>query len=163
MSTPLIIVDYDLDIPTLLKVAEEAYPTATFYSDDRFPDADFSWWKIGKYDHPALRKIADDFGIEYNPRFYWQEPHSYLPPHTDNGTQCSLNFVLSDDPAPVTIEDTDYYYTAAFLNTTLMHSVKTGDKPRLLLKFSIFDTPIDAIGYKYKYGQDGKTTIRTVS
>jgi hypothetical protein len=163
MSTPLIIVDYDLDVQRMKEIAEEAYPSATFYSDDRFPDADFSWWKIGKYEHPALQKIADDFGIECNARFYWQDPHSYLPPHVDNGTQCSLNFVLSDDPAPVTIEDTDYYYKAAFLNTTLMHSVKTGDTPRLLLKFSIFNQSIEDIGYKYKYGKTKQTTIRAIS
>ena len=153
MSTPLILVDYDLDIQRMKEIAEEAYPSATFYTDDRFPDADFSWWKIGKYEHPDLQKIADDFGIECNARFYWQEPHSYLPPHVDNGTQCSLNFVLSDDPAPVNIEGIDYYYKAAFLNTSLMHSVKTGNKPRLLLKFSIFNKSIEDIGYKYKYGK----------
>lgn len=151
MATPLIHVDYDLDIEKMKEIAEVAYTSATFYSDDRFPNADFTWWKIGKFEHPALKKIADDFGIECNARFYWQQPHSYLPPHVDNGTQCSLNFVLSDDPAPVNVEGVDYYYKAAFLNTTLKHSVRTGDTPRLLLKFSIFNQSIEDVGYKYLY------------
>ncbi len=145
MSIPLIHVDYDLDIERMKEIAEEAYPSATFYTDNRFPYVDFSWWKISTYEHPELKKIADDFGIEYHPKFYWQEPNSYLPPHVDNGTLCSLNFVLSDDPVPVNVEGVDYHYTAAFLNTTLMHSVRTGDKPRLLLKFSIFNQRIEDI------------------
>ena len=153
MSIPLIHVNYDLDIAKMKEIAEATYPSASFYTDDRFPDADFSWWKIGKCEHPELQKIADDFGIECDARFYWQDPHSYLPPHIDNGTQCSLNFVLSDDPTPVTVEGLDYYYTAAILNTTLMHSVQTGNNPRLILKFSIFNKSIESIGYKYKYGK----------
>jgi len=152
MSVPLIHVDYDLDIKRMLEIAEEAYPTADFYKDDRYPEADFSWWRKGRYEHPELKKIADDFGIEYDPRFYWQKANSYLPPHVDNGTKCSLNFVLSEDPAPVNIEGVDYEYTAAFLNTSLKHSVRTGETPRILLKFSIFEKSIDSFRYKYKHG-----------
>ncbi len=156
MSIPLIHLDYEIDKKRLLEIAEETYPSAIFYTDDRFPDADFSWWKIGKCEHPELKKIADDFGIECNARFYWQDAHSHLPPHVDNGTKCSLNFVLSDDPAPVTVEGVDYFYTAAMLDTTLMHSVTTGDTPRILLKFSVFDEFFkDTMfkSYKYKYGK----------
>ena len=142
MPLHIVPVKYEIDKEKIKKIAEEVYPLAVPYSDPRFPNADFSHWKICKGDkflpqhHNILQEITNDFGIEYIPKFYWQGANSYIPPHIDYGTQCSLNFVLSDDPAPVNVEGSEYTYTSAFLNTRLTHSVRTGDTPRLLLKLS---------------------------
>jgi hypothetical protein len=81
----------------------------------------------------------EDFGVQGSPRFYWQEPNSILPMHVDNNTTCSINFVLTDNPSPVTVEDNDYVYEQAVLNTTKLHGVKTNGEERVLLKISIFD------------------------
>jgi hypothetical protein len=46
---------------------------------------------------------------------------------------------LTENPAPVTIEGTDYIYEQAVLDTTKLHGVNTNNEDRILLKISIFD------------------------
>ena len=135
---PLVQLNYPLDKQRLLEIANKAYIDADPYTDPRY-DQSLESWLISRYDDPYLTKIADDFGVKAKPRFYWTEPNSIIPEHVDYNTTCSLNFVLSDDPAPVTIEGKDYNYNQCLLNTMLPHSVVNNDKERVLLKLSIFD------------------------
>lgn len=83
--------------------------------------------------------MVNDLGIKAKPRFYWLESNAVLPEHVDHNTTCSLNFILSEDPAPVTIGGNDYYYNQCVLNTTIPHSVTNNGPERILLKFSVFD------------------------
>jgi len=143
--------NYDLDFDRMREIAKEAEEFAKHYEDDRYPGYDFYWWRISEYEHPELKQIADDFGIEYRPRFYWLSANYHLPPHVDNGTKCSINFVLSPNPAPVNVEGTDYFYTKGILNTSIMHSVQNeGHEERILLKFSIFNETIEEVAKRNK-------------
>ena len=141
---PLTYLNYDLDLPYLLTLAENIKQDANPYKDPRYEKA-LETWKILKYTDPYIEKIMKDFNIEGSPRFYWQEANSVLPMHTDNGTTCSINFVLTEDPAPITIEDKEYYYKQALLDTTRRHGVTTQGSERILLKISIFDTPYETV------------------
>jgi len=138
--------NYEIDVPRITEIAKEAEEFAVSYKDSRYPGYDFSWWRISEYKHSELKKIADDFGIEYKPRFYWLSANYTLPPHVDNDTKCSINFVLSPNPAPVNVEGIDYFYTKGILNTSVLHSVQNkGHEERLLLKFSIFNESIEKV------------------
>lgn len=136
---PLTHLNYPLNKDRLLVLADSIKDEANPYSDPRYPDAVLDTWLILKYNDDYIEKIMDDFGVKGSPRFYWQEPNSVLPMHVDNNTTCSINFVLTDDPAPVTVEDVDYVYEQAVLDTTKLHGVNTNDEERILLKISIFD------------------------
>jgi hypothetical protein len=96
----------------------------------------------------------DDFQVLGKPRFYWTAPNSCIPEHVDNGTQCSLNFILSPDPAPITFYGIDYYYKQVLLNTTLPHSVNNGPIERVLLKISIFDETYQQLAARINYKTD---------
>ena len=98
-----------------------------------------------------LKKIIEDFGVGGSPRFYWLAPNTRLGTHVDNGTTCSINLILSENPAPVTILNVDMFYTQALLNTTLPHSVINGPQERVLLKISIFDKTFDEVSQQINY------------
>lgn len=136
---PLTHLNYPLDKDRLLVLADSIKDKANPYTDSRYPDAVLDTWLILKHTDDYIEKIMDDFGVVGSPRFYWQEPNSVLPMHVDNNTTCSINFVLTDNPAPVTVEDVDYVYEQAVLDTTRLHGVNTNDEERILLKISIFD------------------------
>ena len=55
-------------------------------------------------------------------------------------TRASINVVLSERSAPITMEDIgDTYYDAALIIIRLLHGVKKHPDLRVVLKFSISD------------------------
>lgn len=149
---PLIHLNYPLDRKRILEEANEAKKSAVPYGDDpRWPGKTLDVWLISRFNSPYALEIIKDFEIEGKPRFYWLEPNAYLPEHVDNGTTCSINFVLSDNPAPVTFGDKNYFYSQVLLNTSLMHSVKNGPDERILFKISIFNESYQDLAKRIKY------------
>lgn len=74
------------------------------------------------------------------PRFYKQEANTSVPMHSDIGTQCCVNIILSETSAPIIFENIGpISYSCALLNITKRHEVPAFNRERLLLKFSIFD------------------------
>ena len=66
--------------------------------------------------------------------------------HIDPATLCSVNVILSDDPAPVIFEDFgEIQYRAALFNTSLNHAVPAHHSERLLLKFAYLNTSYDTV------------------
>lgn len=141
-------INYTLNYDILKQEANEARKKSKPYNHDgadkRFNTV-LKEWHISRHTSDYIESIMNDFKIKGKPRFYWLEPFFELPEHIDYGTTCSLNFVLSDDPAPVTILGKDYLYKQALLNTTVLHSVKNGAKERVLFKISIFDETYDEV------------------
>lgn len=114
-------------------------------------------WKILKGDSLYLPRAWEEanrfckyFGLENGvPRYYILDSDSYLMPHIDYNTTCSVNHVLSADAAPVTVEGKDYLYKTALLNTSVIHGVNNkGKKERILYKISFFDEDYEAISRK---------------
>jgi hypothetical protein len=58
---------------------------------------------------------------------------------------------LTDNPAPVTVEDVDYVYEQAILNTTKLHGVNTNEEERILLKISVFDESYEDLIQRIPY------------
>jgi hypothetical protein len=92
--------------------------------------------------------IAERTGSkEIRPRYYRQEANTSLPMHSDNGTKCCINILLSGESAPIVFEDgftqTSFHYECAILNIQQRHSVPTFPEERFLLKYSIFDIDFD--------------------
>lgn len=151
MTDPILHLDYDLDKQLLLTQAEEAKLTATPYTDSRYPGRKLEDWYIGHYNSDYIQKIMNDFGVEGKPRFYWLEPFAVIPEHVDNGTTCSLNFILTDNPAPIDIGGCLYMYEQILLNTTVPHSVTNFETERVMLKISIFDKTFEDLASTIPY------------
>ena len=141
---PILHLRYDINKTLLLEQAAAIKHDATVYVDPR-PGLGTADWLIMKHNSEYIDSLMQDLDIQGRPRFYWLKPNASLKEHTDNGTECSVNFLLSDQPAPVTIEGKDYFYTSALLNTQRRHSVKNGPSERILLKISIFDQTYEQI------------------
>jgi hypothetical protein len=146
----LLHLDYLLDKSALWEIANGLRSQATNYVDPRINQTIKNWMVI-KHTSPYIEKIISDFGVGGSPRFYWLEPNSRLATHVDNGTKCSINLILNDNPAPVTILNTDMIYTQALLNTSLPHSVTNGPEERVLLKISIFDKTFEEVSSCIRY------------
>lgn len=143
-SQPLLHLEYDLDKQLLLEQAKEAKQFSKPYTDSRYPDLQLDDWHIGHYTSPYIEKIISDFSVQGKARFYWLEPRAFIPEHVDNGTLCSLNFILTGN-APITIGGKDYEYESVLLNTTIPHSVTNNDQERIMLKISIFNETFEEV------------------
>jgi hypothetical protein len=148
---PVTLLDYPLDTITLLQSAANARLSAEPYTDSRYPGLKKEDWYIGRYTDEHIDKIMRDFEVDGSPRFYWLEPFADIPQHVDNGTQCSINLIISENPAPITVEGVDYAYQQALLNTALPHSVRNGEDERIMLKISIFDETYESLSARIKY------------
>lgn len=141
---PLLHLEYEIDKNLLLEQAKEAKKFSKPYTDSRYPGLQLDDWHIGHYTSPYIEKIILDFGIQGKARFYWLEPLAIIPEHVDNGTLCSLNFMLTGS-APITIKGNDYSYESILLNTTVPHSVTNNEQERIMLKISIFDETFEEV------------------
>lgn len=150
----LVLLDYPLNVDRALIEAEHVRHQAKSYVDERLP-APIDQWQIVRHNSSFVQKIMDDFGVNGKPRFYFQEPHFKLPVHVDFNTTCSINFVLSDNAAPVDFDGRQYYYRQALLNTAIPHSVQNGPEERILLKISIFDISFEELSQTIKYKRLG--------
>ncbi len=151
MHPDLVLLNYPLDRTQLLADAAAARANAAGYTDPRLNGYVFNDWVMAKHTSPYIESIIKDFEVVGSPRFYWQEPHAVVPFHVDNGTQCSINFVLSDDPAPVSFADAECVYQQALLNTSVLHGVTNGNTQRILLKISIFNETFEQVRDRIKY------------
>lgn len=149
--SPITHLEYPLDETAMIESINNARKESRSYSDPRCPERNFDYWKIGHYTDDNIQKIMHDFGIVGKPRFYWLAPHAKLPIHIDNGTQCSINFVLSPNAAPVTYGDNNYFYKQALINTSIPHSVSNGPEERILFKISIFDNSYEELSSSIKF------------
>lgn len=148
-------INYPLDEQRVLDILDENKHKFQTYKDSRYTDYDKDWensWRILRMQHSYFDKIMQDLNIEADPRFYILDPHTYLPPHVDNGTLCCVNMIIdSKNPVPVNILGTDYVYNQALLNVAVEHSVRNGPEPRILLKFSIKHKTFEEVENEIQY------------
>jgi hypothetical protein len=151
MLEPLIHLNYELNKSKLLKEAQLAKCASQPYTDSRYPTLSLEKWLIGHWNSEYIDRIMADFEIIGRPRFYWLEPYAVIPEHVDNETTCSLNFILTDYPAPITIEGKEYTYQQVLLDTTRLHKVINNEHERIMLKISIFDESFSDLAKRIKY------------
>lgn len=147
----LTLLDYPINNEWWLDYANELRSKAVPYSDTRY-ELSVDHWLTYVPDHcPEIDKIKKDFNIEAKSRFYWLLPNSKIPEHVDNGTLCSLNFIFSENAAPINIEGKEYFYKQALLDTSKPHSVNNGKEERVMFKLSIHDQSYEQLLSKIPY------------
>ena len=147
----LIELDYQLDIKLILESASDAEKFKDSYIDPRYNSYKVKSWLISKFTNNYVQKILDDFEVNGSPRFYWLKANTVVPPHVDNDTKCSINFILSENAAPVNFDSQVFYYKQCLLNTSKTHWVKNGPIERLLFKISVFDESYDDLKKRIKF------------
>lgn len=147
MNSNLFPINYLFNTAALHKEAKEK--EFVTYEDPRYGKSVGA--HILKNDIPEAQIQAKEFcefyGLELgSPRYYKLEADHYLLPHVDYNTTCSVNHILSNDYAPVTIIGEDYHYKTALLNTSVQHGVNNiGKEERLLFKISFFESTYEEI------------------
>lgn len=147
----LIRLDYPLDRGKLIAAMHEAENYKTSYIDSRYNNIQLKNWQISHWSNNYVQQIMDDFEVLGSPRFYWLAANSCIPPHIDNETTCSINFILNDNPAPVNFSKFSFVYTQCLLNTSVIHWVRNNDTDRLLFKISIFNESYADLSKRIKY------------
>ena len=150
----------DVDKHWCLNIYQTVNDEKETYSDSKHGTVDN--WKVIRLPHfDYADDIMEELGLigfvkDYRPRFYVLKSNTVLDKHIDLDTQCAINFVLSDHPAPVTFEDTEnFYYTKALFNTSIPHAVVNGDSERLLFKISIMDKSFEEVRERIQLNQLG--------
>lgn len=105
-------------------------------------------WKIIKHEFDYSNELCEFFNVKGRPRFYLLEANTTLPQHIDLETQCSLNFILNGNEAPVVFGSKKYTYKYALLNVSKNHGVINNNKDRILFKISIFNESFDKVKEK---------------
>jgi hypothetical protein len=153
-SDYLIDLNYPLNYELLKKSAQIASDNKIFYQDSRYNNRKLSNWLISKYSDDYITQIMKDFDIIGSPRFYWLDANTMIPPHIDNETTCSINFLLSDNLAAVNFESNQFYYRQCLLNTKKIHWVSNGNSQRILFKISVFNETYQQLASRIRYRQN---------
>lgn len=86
--------------------------------------------------HKIANNLSRIINAEVKPRYYRQSAESDLQPHVDLNATVALNVVLGGS-GPVTFDyEHEFYYKAALLNVTELHSVRTEDT-RILFRLTM--------------------------
>ena len=140
MNNSLFLLDLPIQYPTLLEEFHKVKDNIDIYTDVR--GGINNNWKIVRHVFPYATEIIKNLDLEnydVRPRFYILDKNTTLSPHTDLGTECAINILLSQNNAPINIEGIDYKYKQALINTQLMHSVSNLNEDRIIFKLSIMN------------------------
>lgn len=101
--------------------------------------------KVNLEEYPQI--LMDLFGVKANASIFFLKANTVLPYHVDPHLTCAINFILSDNPAPISFEQSGntYEYKTALLNLSLPHGVWNGNEDRILFKLSIVDEPYEVV------------------
>jgi hypothetical protein len=146
----ILVFDFDFDRDLLLSYWNEYKNSSKPYQDKRFNRFFMKNWRIvNDFEIDYATYLNQQFGINGSPRFYILEANTSLMMHVDQDTTCALNFVLSDNPAPVRFgSGASYLYKSALLNTSIKHAVDKSENDRILFKLSIKDEPFEDVKQK---------------
>jgi len=101
------------------------------------------WWKVFDIDDDVM-PITKDLGIDHlvtKPRFSYQLPNSTLPNHIDQDRIIGININLMPILPTVIINKKLYKYDSCLIDVgSKIHSVKSNNHPRLVLKYAIRST-----------------------
>ena len=147
---PILHLTYKIDKQQLLKEALAVKDLAKSYTDSRYPGVTLDDWLICHHSSSYTEQIIKDFSVVGKSRFYWLNPFGTVPEHVDNGTQCSLNFILTDNPSPITYSGVEYFYESALIDTSIPHSVTNKEHERIIFKISIFNESFQQVAEKIK-------------
>jgi len=142
---PVTEINIPFDKEQLIKEANGVKILADGYTDNRYPGLKLDKWLTLLHDSEYVEQLMKFLDVKGRPRFYWLEPNAIIPEHVDNDTLCGINFVLSDNPAPVNFSGKEYTYKVGVLDTTKMHSVVNGPDERVLFKISIFNEDYETV------------------
>jgi len=129
--------DFEIDKPLFRKHFWENYAFGQWHE---FNPPKMMWWKVFNISHLTkdVELELNIYGLNNFPRFSYQFPNTYLPPHLDEDKMCSININLLDTTPTIHIENNPYRYEACFVDVgSLMHSVEPDLNERLILKFAI--------------------------
>jgi hypothetical protein len=86
------------------------------------------------------KRFCNHYGItdDIFAQFMWVDKDFNLSWHIDDATKCrsSVNIILTDDAAPVTFREGNFYYKCAALDVMQEHAVFNKDKERILMRIS---------------------------
>jgi hypothetical protein len=135
-----------VDRARLLTIATRHKPNATPYDNGKQIIENPQGIVADAID-PYIDEIVNILQLtgRYFPKFGWISPNSELSEHVDSKTQCSINFLVSEDLAPIVFEGTEYYYTQALLNVQRPHKVINGPVERVMLRIMVIDETYESI------------------
>ncbi len=96
--------------------------------------------------------IEDDILVQY----MWIDKDFSLSWHVDDATRCrsSVNVIMTDDPAPVTFREGNFYYKCAALDVMQEHCVNNNSNERVLMRISFRTLAHDKLVNEHVHTKD---------
>lgn len=150
--TPLTHLNLDINEKQLLDIAVRHRERALPYLNDKKIIENPQGFITDATD-PYVDYILEQIKLSgrYYARFGWIKPNTELSEHIDSNTQCSINFLLSDNLAPIIINGVEYYYTQAIINVQQPHKVINGPEERVMLRITVLDESYESLVNRLVY------------
>lgn len=137
--------DYEFDKDKLLQKFYENQKHNKNFGDTGLPIAIPKLQIQEDFEFDYAEYLKDFFDITGEAKYYMLKANEEFDLHVDTLPQCSINILLSGNPAPVYIGGQNYLYRNCVLNVKQPHGVFMNNEDRILFKISIFDYSFDEV------------------
>ena len=116
---------------------------------------------VGPYTKEINERMCKTLDVQCHPRYYVLKDQFEIPWHTDRGTKCAINMILSTDRDPIWFRKNDveksYEYSFSLIDVQTEHRVAAVTEARQLFKMSIFDKSYEEVLETYvRYERNNK-------
>ena len=140
--------DFNFDKQKLLQQYEKNLQNSKNFNDDGLPVSIPKLQLQEDFEFDYAQELMVFFGITGEAKYYTVKKDCDFDLHVDTLPQCSINVLVSDNPAPVFIGGKNYMYQNCVLNVKKPHGVFTNDENRILFKISIFEHTFEEVKQK---------------
>ena len=142
--------DYEFDRSLLLGEFQKLTGDLTEFTDTGLPGKISKLKILEDFHFDYLDYLNNLFDIKSEAKFYVVKSGEDFDLHVDSLPLCSINVLLSGNPAPVYIGGKNYFYKNCVLNVKKPHGVFNNTEDRILFKLSIFDYSFEEVKEKVK-------------
>lgn len=140
--------DFDFDKQKLLQQYKKNLQNSKNFNDNGLPVSVPKLQLQEDFEFNYAQELMDFFEITGEAKYYTVKKDCDFDLHVDTLPQCSINVLVSDNPAPVFIGGKNYMYKNCVLNVKEPHGVFMNDETRILFKISIFDYTFEEVKQK---------------
>lgn len=142
--------DYNFDRNLLLKEFQKLTGNLTEFTDNGLPGKISKLKILENFHFDYIDQLNSLFNIKSEAKFYVVKSGEDFDLHVDYLPLCSINILLSGNPAPVYIGGKNYFYKNCVLNVQKPHGVFNNTEDRILFKLSIFDYSFEEVKEKVR-------------
>jgi len=140
--------DFKFDKQKLLEQYQKNLIESKNFNDNGLPISVPKLQLQEGFEFDYAKELMDFFEIDGEAKYYTLKKDCEFDLHVDTLPKCSVNVLVSENPAPVFIGGKNYLYHNCVLNVKKPHGVFKNTEDRILFKISIFNNTYEEVRQK---------------